>query len=149
MAKVIFLENIKNVAKIGDVKEVASGYARNFLFPRNLAEKATPKALEKVATLKKKQGEVFEKEAAQNKIIAQKLSEAVFQIHRLANEEGTLYDGLDPAELSAYLKKEGYAIEPEMIILERPIKTLGQSTFEVELDKDSKIVVKIDVQPEE
>src|SRR3989344_8815600 len=109
MARVIFLQNIKNVAQVGDAKTVADGYARNFLLPRKLAVLASPQTIKMVETLKQKRLLAIEKDKETTRQLAEKLQSFTLTIERVTNEEGTLYDGVDSVEISSALKKEGFA----------------------------------------
>lgn len=149
MAKVVFLQNIKGVALIGDVKKVANGYARNFLFPRNLAKLATAGVLRDAEKLRAKREFVLAQEKENNKAMAERLSTYALEVERLANDEGTLYDGLDAPEVSHFLKKAGFDIEPEAVALEHPIKTAGEFSVTVNLDKETSAAFKINVKREE
>jgi len=145
MAKVIFLKNIKNVAQIGDVKEVSDGYARNYLFPNDMAKLATPEALGEAVELQKKRDIVLAEEKEEKKVNAEKLNSSTLTLERLTNEEGTLYDGIDAPEISNAMKDAGFNIDPEEINLEGHIKQIGEYTVEVNLDDDITANVKISV----
>lgn len=145
MAKVIFLQNIRNVAQIGDIKDVADGYARNFLLPRRLAVLATENALKMADQLKQKRALEAQKEEVAIGQLIEKLSAHTLEIERAASEEGTLYDGLDAAEISAQLKKQNFFIEPEQIILEASLKKIGSHEVVVEFSKDKKITLKVEI----
>lgn len=149
MASVIFLQNIKGVAQIGDVKKVADGYARNFLFPRKMAILATPQALKTVEQLKQKRMAALEKDKATTHALAETLAKFVLTVERAANEEDTLYDGLDIAEISNYLKKNQFGIEPEQILLTEPIKKIGEYEVELNLGFEIKTRLKIIVKRRE
>src|SRR3989344_3463544 len=149
MAQVIFLQNIKGMAQIGDVKKVADGYARNFLFPRKLAVLATPQTLKSVEQLKKKRMVALEKDQATTRALATTLEKFVLTVERAANDEETLYDGLDIAEISAYLKKNQFGIEPEQVLLKEPIKKIGEYAVELSLGFEVKAHLKIIVKRNE
>ena len=149
MARVIFLQNIKNVAQIGDVKSVADGYARNFLLPRKLAVLATETALKAVEDLKQKRLLVVEKDKETTHQLAEKLQSFTLAIERITNEEGTLYDRVGAVEISSALKKEGFAIEPESILLKEPAKKVGSYEAEVDLGYDIKTNLKFEVKKED
>ncbi len=89
--KVVFLQNIKGIAQIGDIKDVSDGHARNFLFPRKMAKPAADNAIKEAADLikKREQGETLRKEAAQK--LAEELQNVALEIREDANEEGHLY----------------------------------------------------------
>ena len=145
MARVVFLQNIKNVAQIGDVKKVSDGYARNFLLPRKLAVLATEIAMKNVEDLKQKRLLVIENDKELTRQLAEKLQSFTLTIERLTNEEGTLYDGVDAAEVSAALKKEGFFVEPESVFLKEPAKKVGSYEAEVDLGYDIKTNIKFEV----
>ena len=145
MAKVIFLQNIRNVAQIGDIKNVADGYARNFLLPRRLATLATDNNINMAEQLKKKRALIAQKEEETVEQLLTKLKDYHLEIERAASEEGTLYDGLGAAEISASLKKNSFDIEPEQVILEASIKKIGPHEVEISFGKNKKITLKIDI----
>ncbi len=145
MARVIFLQNIRNVAQIGDVKEVADGYARNFLLPRKLAVLATENALKMAEQLKQKRVLETQKEEAAVIQLMEQLSSYTLEIERAASEEGTLYDGLDAAEISGQLKKQNFFIEPEQIILEASLKKVGAHEVQIEFGRNKKTPLKIEI----
>ena len=145
MAKVIFLQNIRNVAQIGDIKDVADGYARNFLLPRKLAVLSTANTLKMAEQLKQKRALEAQKEEGIINQLMEKLSSYTLEIERAASEEGTLYDGLDAAEISAQLKKEHFPIEPEQIIMEAALKKIGSHEVMIEFSKDKKATLKVEI----
>lgn len=145
MASVIFLQNIKGVAQVGDVRSVADGYARNFLFPRKLAILATEKTLKTVEALRQKRLEALEKDKETTRTLAEKLKDFTLEITRATSGEGTLYDGLDAVEISGYLKKKHFFVEPEGILLQEHIKKVGQYEIEVDLGFEIKTTLKIEV----
>ena len=145
MARVIFLQNIRSVAQIGDIKEVADGYARNFLLPRKLAVLATENSLKAAEQLKQKRIIEAQKEEQMISELIEKLNNCTLLIERAANEDGTLYDGLDSAEISGQLKKGKFFIEPEQVILETPFKKIGSYEVEIQFGKDKKATLKVDI----
>jgi len=145
MAHVIFLQNIRNVAQIGDIKEVADGYARNFLLPRKLAVLATANTIKMAEQLQQKRDLETQKEEGIIKQLMETLSGYILEIERAASEEGTLYDGLDAAEISGQLKKKGFRIEPEQINLEAALKKVGSREIEIEFSKDKKTTLKVNI----
>lgn len=145
MAQVIFLQNIKGVAQIGDVKRVADGYARNFLLPRRLAVLTTGEYLKTVALLKQKRLEALEKDKEATRVLAEKLKDFTLEITRAASKEGTLYDGVDAAEISSYLKKKHFSVEPEGILLPERIKKVGPYEAAIDLGFETKIILKIEI----
>jgi len=144
--KVILLEDVKKLGKKGDLVDVSDGYARNFLFPRNLAKEATEGSLkqlkqEKDALAKKKQ-----KELEQAKELAKVLSNTTVTLKVKAGEQGKLFGSVTSKDISEALKKQ-YNIEVDRrkIELQEPIKSLGSYKVDVKLapEVDAKLSVKI------
>ena len=124
MVKVIFLENLED-HKIGDVRDVPDGYARNFLFKKGLAKIATVEEIKelerKIGKLKKEEEEKVKKaEADAKKIQALKL-----ETTEEVNEEGHLYGSVNPKEVSEVLNSNGFDIDAASIEIPEPIKSLG------------------------
>ncbi len=133
--KVILLSDVKKVGKKGEVKEVADGYARNFLFARGLAVMASQsanKVLEKQNQEKALQDELNKEEAIS---IKEKLETIELDFKVKANN-GHVSGSVSTKEIAEKLKKEGIEIDKRKIIDKDPIKTLGFSRVRVELYKD-------------
>jgi large subunit ribosomal protein L9 len=145
MVKVIFLENIED-NKVGEVKEVADGYARNFLLRRGVAKVATDeevKNLEGKITKLKKEEEGKVKEAEE---LGKKLAKKKFVLKEEVNEEGHLYGSVGNKEISAKFEEAGFEIESAQIEIEEPIKTLGDHDILVKVGHgvEQKIVITVE-----
>lgn len=131
--KVIFLKDVAKVGKRNDVKEVNDGYAINFLFPNKLAERATDKAI-KDLELKKK--ELTVQREIQEELLVKNLEEIkgkVITIEAKANEKGSLFSSIHKKEILEAMQKEHRAtINEEFLILEKPIKEVGE--FEIPIN---------------
>lgn len=132
--KVILTKDVKKAGLKGEVVNVSDGYARNFLFPQNLAVLATPDAL-KAADQAKKVSEKHEvKVAKQMAGLAKKLEAYNLIIQEPASDEGTLYAAVTAEKISAQLKKAGFdGIEPDSIKLTEPIKEIGDTELKLNL----------------
>ena len=124
--KLLLSQNVSKLGKIGDVVEVAEGYARNYLLPQRFAVAPTDanlKAVEaaKAEYLAKVAAEVAELEAKADLVRGKEVSIAV-----RANEEGHLYGSVGPAQISAALAEENVFIEPKYITLDEPIRQLDK-----------------------
>ncbi len=130
--KVIFLKQVPRVAKKYEVKDVANGYALNFLFPTKAAEMATEKALARLAELKaahEAEEKVQEELLAKN---LESLSGVTVSIDAKANEAGHLFASIHKEEIAEYLEKETNIKVPlSSIMLSRAIKEVGEHTIEV------------------
>ncbi len=147
--RVIFLQNIKGVAQIGDIKNVSDGYARNFLLPKNLAKPATAEAEKQAEILKKKRESenLTSKESAVE--LAKTLEGFVLEVTEDANEEGHLYGSVNAKIISEALAKKKIKIKEDLINLPEPIKTVGEHEVELELHPEIKIKIKVVVLPNE
>lgn len=145
--RVIFLQNIKGVAQIGDIKNVADGYARNFLLPKKLAQAASADSIKISETLKLKREKQYEtdKEAALE--LAKKLEGLVIEIKEDANDEGHLYGSVNEKKIVQALKHKGINLKEEYINLSQHIKTLGEHEVEFDLHPKVKAKIKVLVSP--
>lgn len=131
--KVILLKNVPNLGEEGDVKEVALGYARNFLIPKGLAREATAQAIAEAQANKAKKAESAEAELAQAESLAQKMEGQTVEIKAKASEEGTLYAAISAVKIAAALKEKGFMVKKENIKAGH-IKELGEHELVVNLD---------------
>lgn len=143
--KVIFLENLED-HKVGDVKDVADGYARNFLLRRGIAEVATPEKIKeieaKMSKLKKEESEKV-KEA---KELVGKLQKENIVLLAEVNEEGHLYGSLGAKEVAEKLEEMGYEVGGEDIDMEESIKQLGEHEVLVKVGHGVETNLKIKVE---
>ncbi|MBU3925740.1 50S ribosomal protein L9 [Patescibacteria group bacterium] len=139
--KVILLNNVPNVGKKHDIKNVSDGYARNFLFPRKLAQEANTQNIQ-LAEKQKKQAEELKET---QKTILEKNLEALNGIEiflkEKTNEKGHLFKGITKKRISEILKKEKNIEIPEEIIeLDKSIKEIGEHKIKI---KEKEFVLKI------
>lgn len=125
--KVILLKDVAKVGRKFETKNVADGYGRNFLIGRGFAILATPENERKIATQKK----AWDAERMLNEELLLKnlsaLTDAKIFLQHKVNEEGHLFAGIKKEELVEALKKQAHIdLLPEHIMLEKPIKTLGE-----------------------
>lgn len=125
--KVILLQDVVNVGKKYEVKNVSDGFARNFLIPRKLAKIATTQTIQEIE-LTKKHG-LKEKEIQKNLLEKniESLQNLKISTKEKANEKGHLFASIDAKDISKILKKQHKLEIPEEIIeLEKPIKQIGE-----------------------
>lgn len=141
--KVILIQNVQNLGKKGDIKNVAVGYATNFLIPQKLAIPATSKELER---LKKSQELVESTKRAKIEELtktAKLINGKIFELFQKADDQGNLYGSVDKKEIINLLIGEGLKVETEKINLSTPIKILGKNIIEIEITSDFKIKITI------
>lgn len=143
--KVILLQNVKNLGKVGDVKEVSDGYARNFLFQRKLAEMATDSGIKNVEILKSKMAAAEQADLEKVQQLAESLQGREIVI--LAKEkDGKLFGSINAKTISKELKKENIDINEKMIILAEPIKEVGEYDVNIEFNHGIEALVKVVVE---
>lgn len=145
--KVIFLKN-NHGGKVGEVKEVALGFAKNFLLPQRIAVPATPASLQ---SLKDQEGihkKRQQKKAQRVSNLIQRLGRMKIQIKKKANEEGTLFAALQPADIVQYFKEKKYKVDSTMFRMAEPIKQVGEYKVSVVVDHEEPGELTIVVIPE-
>lgn len=144
--KVIFLHDVPRQGKKYEVKEVSDGFVKNFLFPRKLVEVATDKALARLELIKKSL--VAEKEI-QDDLLEKNFHDingVTLTMKEKANEQGHLFAGIHKEEISKALAEASrLSVKPEMIMLEEPIRELGEFSINIAVkDKKAKITLKVE-----
>lgn len=144
--KVILKADIKGVGKKDQVINASDGYARNFLFPKNLAVEANAENMSKLKA--KQDSNAFkkfqEKEEAQK--IADKLSKILMKVQVKAGENGKIFGGVSSKEIAENLEKQySIKVDKKKIDLKETIKTLGMFTIEIKLYEGVVGKLKIDV----
>jgi large subunit ribosomal protein L9 len=140
--KVVFLQDVPNVAKAGDVKQVADGYARNFLIPRKLAALASPQAMSQVVTSDKAQART-ETELVE---LARQLEGKEVSLKAHAGAKERLYGSITSADIAAELESAtGLVVDKRKIELDEPIRQLGSYELTIRLGKEITPKIKVNV----
>ena len=138
---IILLERVEKLGTIGDVVTVKDGYARNFLLPNKKVFEANRERLEEENASKRGEAEKRSEGIDGTKIV----------LIRASSNSGQLYGSVSVRDIVAGLNEEGADVDKSMIILERPIKTLGIFDVKVVLHPEVHVTVKVNVarSPEE
>ncbi|HLD22137.1 MAG TPA: 50S ribosomal protein L9 [Patescibacteria group bacterium] len=135
------------ILKTGEVKNVADGYARNYLIPQGLAQIATP---EKIAQAEKVHAERQKETSAQDetwKRMSESLSNTTVVVSAESNEEGTLFGAVSLEDILVAINKQKNAtIQAEWLKIAEPVKKLGTYSLSVEFPNKQKTVLMLDVQ---
>lgn len=145
---VILLENIDKLGNKGEVKNVKDGFARNFLFPRNLAVKATPELLKKAEEDKAKQEEKQKQKEKLALELAKKIEGKRFVIKAKAGDEGQLFSAISSSKIADKIKENGFEVDSKQLILKEAIKKIGDYKIEIEFKKDLKSTINVIIDKE-
>lgn len=130
--KVILKKEVAGLGHPGEVKEVAPGYARNFLMLRGLAEMATPEKLAQLKKQQEKKQKDFEKLHQKWQDVINELPNVHLVFKRKSSKLGRLFAGVGADNIAAELStKVNFAVDPASVILPKPIKKLGEHTVKV------------------
>jgi len=143
--KVFLKEDVKNLGKMGDVVNVAEGFARNFLLPKKFAVEANTKNLKEFEHNKRIIDDRAAKIKDASKATADKLSALTLKIRAKAGEEEKLFGSVTTMDIAEAFKAEGYDVDKKKILLAEPIKRLGEYTVEVKIHSEVNATVKVQV----
>ncbi len=147
--KVLLIRTVRDLGKAGEVLDVAAGYARNYLFPKKLATKATKSAM-KSADIYRKRAEEEERELeSAASVLAEKLSGVSVSFNETADENGHLYGSVSERDIAAALSKKGFEIDRRQVRLpEGHLKQVGEHEVEInlhgEISGNIKVLVETD-----
>jgi large subunit ribosomal protein L9 len=148
--KVVLQEDVKGLGVTGDVKDVADGYARNYLIPRRLAAPATAGALKNVeaqrAAAAKRQAQLD----AEARALGERLAGMTLTLKARVGSQERLYGSITAADIATALGRElGGTFDRRKLVLEEPIRELGAHTVPVHLARDVSATLTVNVVPEE
>jgi len=146
LLKVILKENIKGVGKKDEVINASDGYARNFLFPKNLAVEANAENMAKLKS--KNEANQYKKDIEKEEAIkiADKFSKIMLKISVRAGENGKIFGGVSSKEISENLEKQfGIKVDKKKIELKETIKSLGVQTVTIRLYEGVVGQLKVDI----
>ncbi len=132
--KVILIKDVQNLGSAGDVKDVADGYARNFLIPSGYATIATSSAIKQSEEIKIKKAKQAEEELKTAEELSGKLEGASVSVKAKADESGKLYAAVKGEEISKSLAEKGFNVDKNKIVIKEPIKELGEYEIIVALE---------------
>jgi len=147
--KVILLEDVKGQGKKDDIVNVNDGYARNFLLPKKLALEVNERILLEAKNKKAAQDNKVHKEMDIANKLAQKISAIEVIIKARCGEGGKLFGSVTAKEIAEQLKKDhNIELDKRKIVMEEPIKTLGNHVLDVKLYPELAVRLKVRVEKE-
>lgn len=142
--RVLFLKEVAGTARPGEVRDVAPGYARNFLLPRHFAVIADDKTVEQIRRREEATRRREEKALNESRDLAARMKKLTVTVYAKAGEAGRLFGTVTNADVAQQLKREaGIDVDKRKIEIEPPIKALGPHEVEVELHPEVKATLKV------
>jgi large subunit ribosomal protein L9 len=146
--KIILKENIENLGKRGDIINVAAGYGRNYLIPRKLAIEVTPSNMKLVEMEQKALRKKLEREFESYQSVIDQLNQASLSFERKAGEKDVIFGSVSTADIKEALDKLGMEVDKKKILLDEPIKRLGNYTVPIKVFHDERAEIRIEVKKE-
>ncbi|MCK5084358.1 MAG: 50S ribosomal protein L9 [Candidatus Pacebacteria bacterium] len=132
--KVILTKDVQNLGNIGDIKDVANGYARNFLIPGGYAAIATKDTIERSEEMKLKKEKQAEEGLKTAEELSKRLESVSITIKAKADESGKLYAAVKSKEISKALDDKGFKIDEDKVVIKESIKAIGDHEVIINLD---------------
>jgi large subunit ribosomal protein L9 len=148
MMEVILREDVDKLGRRGDVVKVAEGYGRNFLLPRGMAMAVSEANKVLIAKERKAYELRMAKEKAEFQAVADRINGLRFVAPRKVGENDVLYGSVTSGDIAEFLKTKGLEVDKRKVLLDEPIKTLGDHDVRVKLHPEVVGVLKVMVSKE-
>jgi large subunit ribosomal protein L9 len=146
--KVVLSQDVKGVGKAGEVKDVADGYARNFLLRRKLAIVATEGAVKTAAARQAAADRRAESDEAQAREEAARMAAEPIVLKAKMGDQGRLYGSITASDIADELaRKWGHEFDKRKVELEEPIRQIGKHSVAVQIHKNVTAQVTVDIRP--
>ena len=147
--KLILNKDIQKLGRKGDIVDVAKGYARNYLIPKNLAIVATDSNISIAQKMQEKREEAIEENKELADSIKLALADAHLVLPQTSTDEGTLYASVSTLEIVEVIEKfSGFRLEEKQIVAENQVKEIGLHNIKIKLSEDVDFEVILEVIPE-
>ena len=143
--KVIFIKDLRGQGKKGEIKEVKDGYAKNFLIKQGYAVKETKESLKILNEQNEKAHEEDEKNRKEALELKKKLEKEKIKFTVKTGEHDKVFGSVSVKQIKDELDKKNYKIDKKQIVIDHPITSLGFHEITIELYKDIKAGLKIEV----
>jgi large subunit ribosomal protein L9 len=143
--KIILMSDVPALGRRGELREVATGYARNFLLPRKLAVPATPANLRNVEQLKRQRVREDEKAVQNAQALAERVTGLTLAVAARASEDGRLFGSVTVQDVVDFLEQNQVPVEKRRVLLEEPIKALGEYQVSIRLHPEVTAPLKVQV----
>ena len=147
--KVLLIKSVEDLGLGGDVVDVADGYARNYLFPRNFAVKATPAAVKSTEIYRTKALKEQARITEESQQFAKKLKDFVVEITAAADDTGHLYGSVNERNICESINESGFDIDVEQVLLSEHLKSTGEYPVPIKIYGDIRADILVRILPEE
>jgi large subunit ribosomal protein L9 len=141
-------EDVEKLGRRGDVIKVAEGYGRNYLLPRGLAVPVTEANKALIARERKKHEAQVSKEKAESEVLAERIGSLRFIAPRKVGEHDVLYGSVTSGDVAEFLKGKGIEIDKRKVLLDEPVKKLGEHDVRIRLHPEVTATLKLLVSKE-
>jgi len=149
LMRVVFLDDVENAGRAGEIKEVKDGFARNYLLPRKLAAAANAATVQQAEAKARAIAKEQEKLDDAARAVAGKLSGSPLVITARVGSEGRLFGSVTGSDIAEELSKRGAGtVDHRQVALAQPIKEIGRYDIDVSLTRNVKVTVAVEVQGE-
>lgn len=146
---VILLQNVNKLGLKNEIKNVNDGYAKNFLFPKKLAIKATPELIKKAEIEKALEAKKEKENIELTKKLASNIEGKRFIIKAKAGEEGQLFQAISVEKIVEKINQNGFTIEQKQIFIEEPIKKIGEYKVKIKFETGSESIINVVIDKED
>ena len=144
--KVLLRSDVKGIGRRGDIVNVSSGHARNFLLPNDLAIVANAGTIAQAEVMRKSREQQIAADRESARLVATSLSTTVIKIAAKAGNEGRLFGSINTAEIAkAVLDQTGVTIDRKNIQVETPLRQLGEHSVSAEIFSDVVATLKLEI----
>ncbi|MDP2726583.1 MAG: 50S ribosomal protein L9 [Dehalococcoidia bacterium] len=147
--RVLFLQDVSGTGRAGEVKEVANGYARNYLLPKGLAAPATEAAQKNVQFQRKIEASRSERAHREVSALAEKLSQTELVFKVKLGEQMRMHGSITNADIAEALRSQtGHEVDKHKVDLEEPLRSIGTYEVSIHVAKEATAKVKVIVEEE-
>ena len=148
--KVVFLEDVEGTAVVGEVREVANGYARNFLLPRGIAVAPTEPNLQRARSLAEKEARRQEQLDIEAATFIDRLANYVVTFEVRIGETGQLFGSVTSRDVAARIQEAtDIEVSQRMVLLGEPIREIVTKPVTIRFTRNTSVDITVDVQPDE
>jgi len=147
--KVLLCEDIDRLGWLGDVVEVKTGYARNYLLPQGLAKVANEAGIRAIAEEKARRSEQRKLDGKRLEVAVKAIEGAEAVIAAKANEQGHLFGSVNERQIAANLREQGFEVRDEIVQLPEHIKEIGTHSVTLKFRDDLTATINVVVVPEQ